>query len=134
MWWAVAGCDETQESEMERWEKVAAVHSEWMRGGRGHVWVERRDSPAAGTDATLVRLHFPPPNGTEPANFERVSAPECVNITTRQPASDEMCSHTFLMSPTQSSSAALLSFTVLACSETSAAGLTPHCSKKKKVM
>ncbi len=27
---------------------------------------------------------------------------------------------------------ALLSFTVLACSETSAAGLTPHCSKKKK--
>ncbi|CAM4406573.1 unnamed protein product [Leuciscus chuanchicus] len=41
-----------------------------MKGGRGHVWVERRDSPAAETDATLVRLHFPPPNTTEHANLE----------------------------------------------------------------
>lgn len=46
---------------------------EWMKGGRGQVWVERRDSPAAETDATLVRLHFPPPNTTEHAKLESVS-------------------------------------------------------------
>lgn len=32
----------------------------------GHAWVERRDSPAAETDAMVVRLNFfcqaPPPN------------------------------------------------------------------------
>lgn len=55
------------------WRIVPRQPCEWMKGGRGHVWVERRDSPAAETDAMLVRLHFPPPNTTEHANLESVS-------------------------------------------------------------
>lgn len=105
---------------------------EWMEGGRGHVWVERRASPAAETDATLVRLHFPLPNSM-PTSSASVCARDCVNITIRQLASVKMCSHTFLTNPTHPSvPLCFLSVAVLACSETSAAGFAPHCSKGEK--
>lgn len=113
------------------WRFIPRQPCEWMKGGRGHVWVERRDSPAAETDATLVRLHFPPPNTTEHANLERVSARACEHHNPSTSIRQDVLSH-FPDESHPASSAALLSLTVLAFSETSAAGLTPHCSKKGK--
>lgn len=107
------------------WRFIKRQPCEWMWGGWGHVWVERRDCPAAGTDATLVRLHFPVPNATE-----RASARECVNITTRQPPSDETCSHTFLMSPTQPRFLSLFELVPKPLQQ----GSLPTAAKRKKVM
>lgn len=48
----------------------------------GHVWVERRDSPAAETDATVVRLNFfcqaPPSSGQK--QIQMLVAYVCVSV------------------------------------------------------
>lgn len=52
----------------------------------GHVWVGRRDSPAAETDATVVRLNFfcqaPPSTGQKQTQMLVASA--CVSVCVRE--------------------------------------------------